>query len=59
MLVDFSVKNFKSFDEQQVLSLLKENGSEHSENSFTVGAKKKSGVIKKCSCIRCKCKWKK
>ena len=40
MLVDFSVKNFKSFDEQQVISLLKEKGSEHSENSFTVDVKK-------------------
>lgn len=46
MLVDFSVKNFKSFDEQQVLSLLKENGSEHSENSFTVGAKKNLELLK-------------
>lgn len=46
MLVDFSVKNFKSFDEQQVLSLLKENGSEHSENSFTVGAPKNLELLK-------------
>lgn len=50
MLVDFCVKNFKSFDDKQIFSLLKDKGGENLDNTFVVGKKQKLQLLK-CAAI--------
>lgn len=50
MLVDFCVKNFKSFDDKQIFSLLKDKGDENLDNTFIVGKKQKLQLLK-CAAI--------
>lgn len=57
MLVDFCVKNFKSFDEKQIFSLLKDKGDENLDNTFIVGKKAETATAKVCCYLRSKCKW--
>ena len=50
MLVDFCVKNFKSFDDKQIFSLLKDKGDENLDNTFFVGKNQKLQLLK-CAAI--------
>lgn len=59
MLVDFCVKNFKSFDDKQIFSLLKDKGDENLDNTFIVGKKQKLQLLMLCCYLRSKCKWQK
>ena len=36
MLIDFSVKNFRSFNEQQIFSLIKSKSDEQASNAFSI-----------------------
>ncbi|WP_439239065.1 AAA family ATPase [Lonepinella sp. BR2919] len=46
MLIDFSVANFRSFNEQQIFSLVKSKSDEHPNNAFSINENKGFGLLK-------------
>lgn len=46
MLIDFSLTNYRSFKDKQTLSMVRDKGDEHIENTFVIDKSKKFSLLK-------------